>query len=427
MKQDIKAPPSRLETEEKTKESFQQNASFDEKILLVEGIFSTYSDDHDIKKMTREKIENMLYAVKDEYPYLEPDLHLGRKAINLWIWDNLFMTYIPTDPLKEYLQSVFHSDAWYLYQEYKTVEEVLMFAEAFFGKSASTLLFEDIADHNFWEEVSRNFSASKIQRLLTYIKRRCTVNQSTAKPTVELAPFPRHREIHPRVQSFLEKIIKEGKTQSTKEYHLTHLTRMLNWLSGNIHLFKDTDVHKTPLLQVTKEHLSDFRLYLTKQIRHGKYSPITAGECIYSVKAFFQYLNKTLGYPNLAFRLRSVSAPRYRSRELPNKKQILVFFQTVDMYSDNPVFERAAFRLMLDLGMRSSEVSKVSWKDIHLNHKTITIHSKGGKEHVLPLTGRLLDELQLIINTPPKTQYLFGESPWKIQKTLWQNYKLYSL
>ncbi|MGF9913349.1 tyrosine-type recombinase/integrase [Paenibacillus ehimensis] len=428
MEQDMKTTPlSSLETEAETKESFRQNASFDEKILLVEGIFSTYSDDHDIKKMTRGKIENMLYAAKDEYSYLEPDLHLGRKAINQWIWRHMATETIPLEFFKEYLQSIIDIDAWYYYQEYKTVEEVIKLAGAFFQKPIENLLLDDIVSQALWIEVSSKVSSSKIQRILSYVRRHCAVEHSIVKPPLMSTAHSKQREVHPRVRSFIEKTIKEGKTKSTQEYHSVHLNRLLNWLSNNIHIFKDIEAHQLPLLKVTKEHLIGFHSYLTKQVRHGRYSPITASECIYSVKAFFQYLKKSFGYPNPAFRLRSISAPRYRHREIPDKQQIYDFFRTVDKYSDNPVLERTAFRLMLDLGMRSNEVSVVSPKDIHINHKTITIHSKGGKEHVLPLSERLFVDLQIISNEYPKTQYLFGESPKKIQKTLWQNYKLYAL
>ncbi|MNO15649.1 Tyrosine recombinase XerD [compost metagenome] len=419
--------PSSMTDAEITKESFRQNASSDEKILLVEGIFSTYSDDHDIKKMTRGKIENMLYAAKDEYPYLEPELHLGRKAINQWIWRHLVTETIPLEFFKEYLQSIIDIDAWYYYQEYKTVKEVIKLSGAFFQKSIENLLLDDIASQALWVEVSSKVSSYKIQRILSYVRRHCAIEHSIVKPILMPTAPAKQREIHPRVCSFIEKTIREGKTKSIQEYHSVHLNRLLNWLSNNIHIFKDIEVHQLPLLKVTEDHLIGFRSYLTKQVRLGRYSPITASECIYSVKAFFQYLKKSFGYPNPAFRLRSISAPRYRHREIPDKKQIYDFFSTVDKYSDNPVLERTAFRLMLDLGMRSNEVSVASTKDININHKTITIHSKGGKEHVLPLSGKLLADLQVISNEYPKTQYLFGESPKKTQKVLWQNYKLYAL
>jgi hypothetical protein len=43
-------------------ESFRQNPYFAEKILPFEGMFPPMSDDHDIRKITREKVEDMLYA-----------------------------------------------------------------------------------------------------------------------------------------------------------------------------------------------------------------------------------------------------------------------------------------------------------------------------------------------------------------------------
>lgn len=88
-------------------------------------------------------------------------------------------------------------------------------------------------------------------------------------------------------------------------------------------------------------------------------------------KIVFRFLNKRFGNPDPSRKLKSISAPRYRYRKLPSQEQLNTFFEVVAKYSEDPILERIAFRLMLDLGFRCSEVSQVSMEDINLNFESI--------------------------------------------------------
>lgn len=82
---------------------------------------------------------------------------------------------------------------------------------------------------------------------------------------------------------------------------------------------------------------------------------------------------------------------------------------------------------MLALGLRSSEVSQISWEDINFGIRTIKIHSKGEKSHVLPLVENLHDDLQRMRQVSSlSSKYLFGKNVEKIRRDLYNNYKLYS-
>lgn len=98
-------------------------------------------------------------------------------------------------------------------------------------------------------------------------------------------------------------------------------------------------------------------------------------------------------------RFRSVKAPRYSPRELPTDQQIEAFFHVVEQYARNPVREQIGYRLMFHLGLRLSEVAQIKWSDINLGTRTIVIHSKGKKSHVLPLVGSLYSLLQELKNS----------------------------
>ncbi|MGF7046533.1 integrase [Paenibacillus sp. DS2015] len=112
---------------------------------------------------------------------------------------------------------------------------------------------------------------------------------------------------------------------------------------------------------------------------------------------------------------------------MPSEKQCNELFDVINKYSNHPTLERIAFRLMLRLGFRSSETAQVKWSDINIYTKTIIVHSKGGKEHLLPLSGKLLEDIHSLQGAPPTSRYLFGNKPVSIQRKLRQNYQLYSL
>jgi hypothetical protein len=120
-------PPESREIQEQQKEdSFRQNASFAEKNLQNGRIFSPLNDEHDIKSMNREKVENMIIKVdihSKEAP-LDPKT-LGRKGIIEWIWKHKVMADVPSTFLKSYLQKKKKVDAMYFYQHYKLVCELV--------------------------------------------------------------------------------------------------------------------------------------------------------------------------------------------------------------------------------------------------------------------------------------------------------------
>lgn len=112
---------------DETRESFRQNFSFAEKILDVQGMFPTLSDDHDIRKVTREKVEHMLYA-KQLIPEIQPiedKAYLGAKGINQWIWENKVQTEISQSLLQEYLSRGMHNTPHNFFRKFQITRNLL--------------------------------------------------------------------------------------------------------------------------------------------------------------------------------------------------------------------------------------------------------------------------------------------------------------
>jgi site-specific recombinase XerD len=236
-----------------------------------------------------------------------------------------------------------------------------------------------------------------------------------------------NRILHPKVMEFLKRMEKEGKAKVTQVRFTAYMNMFLPWLSHNMEDFKSYEVHNIPTLKIKEMHLQEFRTYLLKKVSRGNYAQVTAAECLYAIRRFFQFLHRRYGFPNPAKRLKSIKAPRYHTRDIPTDVQIATLLQVINKYSDQPALDRASFRLMFSLGLRSIEVARLSWNDINLETRTIRIHGKGNRYDLLPLVGQLFNDLQLVKQSQNSSKYILGNDINKNKKTLLDNYKLYSL
>lgn len=418
-------------SEKEKEESFRQNASFAEKILLNEGIFTRSNDEHDVRKITRARIENMLYAMNLRQIEAPVNIHLGRQGINSWIWENKILIEIPTSILKEYLYHKMTNDAMYFYKEYSMIHAMVQKVAGYLKIPINLLRDEMLLDETVLSYLDSSFATSKLkQRMITYLAELTSHSQRNSEFISLMLPELQHREdklIHPKIQEYIKQLTKEGKAEATKKNVLRYMNMLLPWLTNNMRDFTTYEPHNIPFLTIKEVHLLEFRAYLLKKQRNGEYSPITVSECIYAVKNFFLFLKKTYGFPDPSRKLKSFKAPRYRFRNLPSDEQIQTFFNVIETYSDNPLLERTAFQFMLTLGLRSMEVAQVSWNDINMGIRTIRIHSKGGKYHELPLAGRLYEDLKIHSRNAMSSNYIFGKSPKIALQMLQQNYKLYCL
>lgn len=412
-------------------DSFRQNASFAEKNLLNEGMFSNQNDEHDIKKISRKGIENMLQAVYTSHTVSTPngECYLGRKGINQWIWDNKVNNELPTGVLQNYLHKKKKNEALSFYNDYQVIQELAQEISKLYRMPILNIQDKHIFNENALKYLLQHFGTTNHkQKLIQYFWKKGKIEgELETELTIEPHIRPPSKNIHPKISEFIEQLIKEGKARGTIERTLSDMNKFLTWLTKNMQDFTAYNMESIPFLKVKEMHLQEFRLYLLKKKQKGEYSPITVSECIYSIKKFFRFLKKRYGFPNSSSKLKSIKAPRYRYRELPTEDELTNFFNVINTYSDQPVFERIAFRLLLNIGLRSNEAAQVKWKDINLSIGSISIHSKGGKHHKLPLVGELLDDLVAISKSNAASVYLFGQNIRRNVKDLQNSYKLYSL
>ncbi|MFS0555055.1 tyrosine recombinase XerC [Brevibacillus sp. 179-C9.3 HS] len=413
-------------------QSFRQKHVFAEKILPNECIIPPACDKHDIKKITRRKLEDMLYA-ESLTPSLSPSKVSSSKkqqyGINRWIWDNKISTEIYPSVLKDYLRRCINNSPQWFYVAYKGVVEMQQMVVRYHQISLCDLENEHIFSLSTLNYLIANLTLSEPKKsIVRFIEKRMRLAGLIETKLV----FPKqkrdHKLIHPKVLAYQKHLIKRGLSQKQCRLCLYTLNDLLSWLSANVQDFNGISPHEIPIIRISNTHLLAYRSYKRKLVKEGSCSAITFEHAMYNIRSFFLFLKKQFGFSAPLQNFRAIKAPRYYFREIPTNQQLANFFEVINDYSDSPCRDRVAYGLLLYLGLRLSEVSRVTWNDINLGNKTLAIHSKGGKEHLLPLAGSLFESIcELSKNRAETSNLLLGDNPTSIANRIYLNYKLYAL
>lgn len=189
------------------------------------------------------------------------------------------------------------------------------------------------------------------------------------------------------LENFIKKEIVQGSTNATIRHYRTHIGFFIKY-------FGDKDINK-----VTYEVYENYILYLRDKDKESsgfvgkkqKLSGRTIKTYASALKTFLNYAYEE-GYlkENVAFKIKM---PRYKKKII----QILSF-KEINMLINS--FDRSTFlgcrdllvtALMLDAGLRLSEVTKLSEPDFNFENHTIKVDGKGQKERLVPLTPFIKD------------------------------------
>ena len=175
------------------------------------------------------------------------------------------------------------------------------------------------------------------------------------------------------------------------DQYLDSLEKIKNYSPNTIKSYKND------ILQYLDEEivLGEFSKYLKICSKKG-FSKTTINRKITSIKTFLiwciekNYLESTS--------LKSVKNLK-AEKKLPNVLTANYINELLDsLPSENPkdIRDKAILELMYSSGLRVSEVSNLSIKDIK-NNKSIKVLGKGNKERVLPITSRAYDVINKYI------------------------------
>ena len=190
--------------------------------------------------------------------------------------------------------------------------------------------------------------------------------------------------------------------------YLNSLENINNYSSNTIKSYKN-DITQYLNEEEKIGEFSDFLKICSKK----NYSKSTINRKITSVKSFLfwsaenNYFDRNLIKPVTSLKT---------DKKLPNvltPNYINELLDTLPVNTDKDIRNNAILELMYSSGLRVSEVSNLTTKDIR-NNKSIKVIGKGNKERILPLTQRAFNSIKNYIKTSRDTftneksgQYLF--------------------
>lgn len=238
---------------------------------------------------------------------------------------------------------------------------------------------------------------------------------------------------HPLVSFFVNHKLRQGtKRQSIDNNYVLKLIDFFNWLIGVYPFFRNSTHDNLVISSITTDHVLDYKAYLLKQVRNGKITALGAKRSLQYLKTFFRVLYQKKRIRNdIAEFITNIKASDYKYRSIPNEELLQQFFDAVDQYAVNPNMERLAYLLMLNVGLRGSEIANLQWSDVNLSTKTIAINDTKGKNAILPLPDIVVDHFLLFMELQGDqliSDRVFSQMKRSTLKThLYQMFKIYWL
>lgn len=145
------------------------------------------------------------------------------------------------------------------------------------------------------------------------------------------------------------------------------------------------------LLDVTRERLG--RHFLSSLDESG-YAKKSISRKISSLRTFYDYLIKNkLIEVNIFTTLETPKVPK-KLPQIISDEEIEMLFKSIDRYKPLGFRNYVLLDLLFSCGLRASELTEMTIKDIQLDREQILIHGKGSKDRYVPLTNKLIVDIK---------------------------------
>ena len=160
--------------------------------------------------------------------------------------------------------------------------------------------------------------------------------------------------------------------------------RTVQWYNGVLRLFKgwlESEEMGTGLDDLGAHEVRRFILHLQERPgMRGKASGDTVNNRVRALRAFFNWLYEE-GYTD-SHRLEKVKPSKTRKKliKILTDEEIGSIYQAMDPHTPSGARDTAIISLMLDTGLRLSEVVHLKYRDVHLEDGYLKVLGKGDKE-----------------------------------------------
>jgi len=154
---------------------------------------------------------------------------------------------------------------------------------------------------------------------------------------------------------------------------------------------------------LTVKHVQQYQLYLDSRQCDNKKGKLTKR----TVRTYMRHIRIFLAF---CFEESFINEPIHQKMKLPKAEKPVIEILTEDEaeqllgYFKSDIIDcrnRAIICLMLDCGLRLSEVARIKEKDINLNKGYITVMGKGRKGRIVPIGRKVSDALRAYIHVRP--------------------------
>lgn len=346
-------------------------------------------------------------------------VYKGPLGINSFILESYS---INANKLQRFLHTKKNRSPNYFYQYYKIIEAFLSHCSEYLNKHASNIYDLDLYD----EKLFTSFYEKKLlTSQINYFKKIYSLYFSNEEFLRSLNKTKKTEEFnHIFLEQHLNEVRKEC-TQSSLKRRKRDYKNFFYWLVTVYKEFHNYSFNSIPLYLVNTCHLEEYKVFLLGQYHEGIYKKHTISDVYYNIRSLFKYLYQMRLIPNdISKNVNSIKFEKYKYRDLPTDQHLSEFFNAVLCYTPDPLKFCLAYKLMLHLGLRLSEVATLESSNINFSTNTISVKGKGNKYNILPLPKLLIDDLHTLININNK--YVFSDQPQKFKNELYHYYKLLS-
>ncbi|MFH0766720.1 MAG: site-specific tyrosine recombinase/integron integrase [Bacillota bacterium] len=172
------------------------------------------------------------------------------------------------------------------------------------------------------------------------------------------------------------------------------------------------------LLDVTRERLGrHFLSYLDEQ----KYAKKSIARKISSLRTFYDYLiTNHLIDINIFTNLETPKIPK-KLPQIIDDDEIEMLFKSIDRFKPLGFRNYVILDLLFSCGIRASELTEMTFKDIQLEREQILIHGKGSKDRYVPLHNKLIVDLKQYLTYTRPILLSKGSSSYELKVFI--NYK----
>lgn len=193
------------------------------------------------------------------------------------------------------------------------------------------------------------------------------------------------------LEEFIKKEIILGSTESTIRHYKTHIGFFIKY-------FGDKDIDT-----ITYEDYENYIVYLRNKYKESsgftdkkqKLSGRTIKTYASALRTFFVFaFEKSYLKENIS---KQIKMPKYKKKviEILNKNEIDILLNSFDRTTFVGSRDSLIVSLMLDCGLRLSEVVKLKVEDINTTNNLIKVDGKGQKERFVPLTPAVANCVKL--------------------------------